>query len=158
MPANQADNRLTRWAGRLLAGSLLLLVGSIGLAAAMWLMPIAPDGPTIDEISRELAMADNDEALSVSDVLRQTAGRRLIRPAQIIAAVKDTGAAERLVKRLKLQGIIEMGGRKVAYVQVDGQNTVSVREGQKVLDMTVAKIESSRVEFSLDGVQASLAY
>jgi hypothetical protein len=51
-----------------------------------------------------------------------------------------------------------MGGKNVAYVQVDGKRTVSVRENEKLMEMVVQKIDSGSVLFSLDGVEAQLTY
>jgi hypothetical protein len=155
--SGRADN-MVKVAGRVLALAILLFALSVGWVAVAAVGPVTVPHTDLDDSQRELVTTDRASAYEVKDVLARMAGRRLVRPARIIAAVKDTGAAERLVKRLKLQGVISMGGKNVAYVQVDGKRTVSVRENEKLMEMVVQKIDSGSVLFSLDGVEAQLTY
>tara|TARA_B100000614_G_C14332253_1_gene405256 strand:+ start:155 stop:637 length:483 start_codon:yes stop_codon:yes gene_type:complete len=91
-------------------------------------------------------------------ILAKVAGSRLIRPAQIQAAVKDTGAAQRLLSRLKLQSIVQMGSEPVAYVRVQGGSVQTVRRGGHLLDFVVDEIANGNVKLTLDGVSVDLTY
>ncbi len=84
------------------------------------------------------------------------AGRRLIKPSQIKAAVKNTGAAARLLKKLKLQGIVQMGGNSIAYIKVEKKGVKSIRQGDKLLEFVVTKVKSNHVVLELDGVEVEL--
>jgi hypothetical protein len=90
----------------------------------------------------------------VEPLLARLAGTILIRPAQVQAAVKSDGTAERLLKKLKLQGDVQVGSEMVAYIQVDdGTKAVrSIRKGQTVLDFAVENVEAGKVTLSLQGV------
>ncbi len=85
-------------------------------------------------------------------------GRRLIKPSQIKAAVKNTGAAARLLKKLKLQGIVQMGGSSVAYIKVEKKGVKSIRQGDKLLEFVVTKVKSNHVVLELDGVEVKLRF
>jgi hypothetical protein len=74
------------------------------------------------------------------------------------AAVKDTGVAQQLLKKLQLQGVAKMGDRFVAYVSVDKQSVVTVRDGDAVLDFLVESIEPGCVTLSLQGVLVRLQH
>ncbi len=91
-------------------------------------------------------------------LLQQISGRHLIRPAQIQAAVKNTGVAAQLVKRLKLLGIARMKDNLVAYIQVDTGRVATVRKGETILDFIVEDIQSGKVALSLDGVNVVLVH
>lgn len=88
----------------------------------------------------------------------KVAGSRLIRPAQVQAAVKDTGAAQRLLERLKLQSVVSMGGQPVAYLRVNKEGVQSVRAGGRVLDFIVESVKPGEVKLSLDGVVVTLGH
>jgi hypothetical protein len=97
-----------------------------------------------------------DERVDVQAVLAKVAGRTLVRPAQVQAAVKSDGTAEQLLKLLKLQGVIDVGGKPTAYIAVEKQGVKTVRPGDKILDFTVDKIEPGKVVLSLQGVVVTL--
>lgn len=80
----------------------------------------------------------------------------LIRPLQGIAAVKDDGVAQRMAKRLKLQGVINMGGEYVAYIGVDKGQVVAVKAGGDILDFSVIKVDDKSVILSREGVEVAL--
>jgi hypothetical protein len=94
----------------------------------------------------------------VEPLLAKMAGRRLVRPAQVQAAVKDTGAAARLLAKLNLQGVVDIGGELVAYIQVDKRSVKTVRKGEKVLELTVEEIQPGSVKLSLEGVVVELSH
>ena len=85
-------------------------------------------------------------------LLSRMAGVVLIRPAAVQAAVKNDGTAERLLKKLKLCGVVELGEERVAYVQVEKEGVRTVRKGQRLLDFVVEDIEGGKLTWSLEGV------
>lgn len=148
-----------RFARRLLGMSLVvLLTSTAGLAAAIW-MPLNATAAAHNAAAqaRRLAPIPADRP-NLEPLLAKIAGSRLIRPASIQAAVKDDGSAQRLLKSLKLQGVVQMGENPVAYIQVEKQGIQTVQVGQSVLDFTVEKIEPGRVTLSLQGVVVTLSY
>jgi hypothetical protein len=90
--------------------------------------------------------------------LSTVAGSRLIRPAQVQPAVKDSGAAQKLLARLKLQSVVDMSGEHVAYIRVKDEGVQAIRGGSYVLDFLVESVQPGRVRLSLDGVIVELAY
>jgi len=132
----------------LAGGLMVLLAGLIPIKSHPSLIDEKGNGRRIEPIPQ-----GQPELLSL---MRQMAGRRLIKPAQIKAAVKDSGVAGRLAKKLKLQGIVQMGGKPIAYVKVEKQGVKSVRRGDKLLEFLVEKIEPDQVILNLDGVQIKL--
>ena len=92
----------------------------------------------------------------VDTLLVMMAGRPLIRPPQIRAAVKDTGAAARLLKKLKLHGVIRMENELIAYIQISQERVKALRKGEKVLEFVVQTIEPGKVTLSLEGVEVTL--
>lgn len=146
--------RISRVFKRITVGTLLIGVLLVLLAG---LIPIKSHPSLIDEgrnNRRNESIPHGQPELS--PLMHQMAGRRLIKPAQIKAAIKDTGVAGRLAKKLKLQGIVQMGGKAVAYVKVEKQGVKSVRQGDKLLEFLVEKIEPGRVILDLDGIQIQL--
>lgn len=131
--------------------SFLILVLSL-----LWPLEREADGHTKHN-NREI-QTNPQEIADIQALLRSMAGRRLIRPSQVQAAVKDTGLADRLAKKLKLQGIVQMGGTLVAYIQVEKQGVKGVRQGDQILDFRIEKIESGKVTLSLQGIQIVLQH
>ena len=146
--------RISKVFKRIAIGALLVAVLLVLLAG---LIPIKSHPSSIDGegINRKNQSIPHDQP-ELSPLMHQMAGRYLIKPAQIKAAVKDTGIADRLAKKLKLQGIVQMGGKSVAYVQVEKQGVKSVKEGDKLLEFLVEKIGADQVTLNLDGVQIKL--
>ena len=95
---------------------------------------------------------------SWSGLQTQITGRmqELIKPLQGIAAVKDDGVAAKMAARLKLQGIVNMGGEFVAYVNVDKGSVQALRTGSTVLEFSVLKVEEKSVTICREGVQIVL--
>ena len=137
-------------------------VGCLGLAAvgAVWaaLAPVHVAGASAAVTRAKPLCPLPAVGQDLRPLLMKMAGRRLIRPGQVKAAVKDSGAAERLLKKLKLQGVVQTGADLVAYIRVDKEGTKSVREGQKVLDFVVARIEPGKVTLTLQGVEVVLGH
>lgn len=92
----------------------------------------------------------------MEELLRKVSDRRLIRPAQIQAAVKDNGVAEKMAKNLKLRGVVQLGKDMVAYVEVGKFGVKSVHSGEKVLEFVVEDIQPGLVTLSLNGVNVVL--
>ena len=149
---------LKRISDRLVAAALVAL----GLASAL-LAFNALAAVRVDVGDSQVAAAERfqpmpTEMLPLEGLLAKTAGRHLIKPTQVQAAVKDSGAAARLVKKLKLQGVVQLGADRLAYIQVEKQGTNAVRSGEKVLEFVVSKIEPGKVTLSLDGVDVELRH
>lgn len=133
--------------------------GGVVLAILAGTLPIRVD---VDRQSTASGMALESRADSRAEIeplLARLAGMPLIRPAQVQAAVKNDGSAERLLKKLKLQGVVQVGSELVAYIQVDdgGKVVRSIHSGQTVLDFNVENIEPGKVTLSLQGVVVVLS-
>lgn len=135
---------------------LSLVVSASAIAAAIW-MPINVDRTNIETGTKQVAIIPTGRR-QMSPVLAEMAGRQLIRPAQIRAAVKDTGAAQRLLKELNLQGVIQMGGELAAYIRVKGGGVQSVKKGDKILEFDVVEVTQGKVKLSLQGVEVQLGH
>lgn len=140
-----------------LVGAALTLLSFIAVIVAI-LFPIDIDvkmkGVSKAVEFAPLAASERD----MNSLLLNMAGRPLIRPSQIKAAVKDTGAAAQLLKKLKLQGIVKLGNSFVAYIEVEKHSVVTVRRGEKILEFTVKDIEAQKIVLSLEGVEVSLGH
>jgi hypothetical protein len=152
--ANERPFRSRRLAGRFFAigatlsgGGVLLVVLAATLSIEAKIQPKATAGPMA------ITPLPNSRA-ELEPLLAKLAGMTLIRPAQVQAAVKSDGTAERLLKKLKLQGVVQVGNELVAYIQVDdgGKVVRSVRKGQTILDFNVDNVEAGKVTLSLQGV------
>lgn len=133
-------------------------VVGVMIVAASVLLPIG-DAEGITHVGgreRVPQLTPPDPALRT--VFVKVAGSRLIRPGQIQAAVKDTGAAQRLLARLKLQSVVQLGGESVAYVQVADGGVTKVRRGEHLLDFVVEEIAPGNIRLLLDGVEVNLTY
>lgn len=131
------------------------------LAAASWCLwaAIAPLAGTEAMPTRLAAIQPlPKDAQDIQGLLGRVAGACPIRPAQTVAAVKDDGAAARLLKKLKLQGVVQMGDAMVAYVQVEKEGVQTVRKGQTLLQFMVEDIEPGKVTLSLQGVVVVLGH
>jgi|GEM_PF-1790756 len=144
-------------ADRLLIGSLIVMFCAAGVLVFAGTAPVDPEPPGMEAMRRGVPPVPFDTR-NIGELHRMMAGRRLIRPTQVQAAVKDTGAAARLAKQLNLQGVIQMGGSLVAYIGVKGQNVKSVKKGGKILSFTVKDIQPGKVVLSLDGVEVELGH
>lgn len=126
------------------------------VAAAAWPIPGDAELESMGGVSR--VPEAPEAAVTAADLARAVAGRRLIRPSQVRAAVKDTGLAARLLERLKLQSVVQMHGESVAYVKVENGGVKSVRAGGRLLDFEVRQVEPGRVVLVLEGVEAVLSH
>jgi hypothetical protein len=146
----------SRWAGLLLgvaaAAAVLSAVGAV--LAAVWALP----QPAAQAQGHGSLPPLRDQRVDAANLGRALAGRRLLEPAEINAAVKDSGTAQDLLTRLRLQGTVQLGGQPVAYVMVEDQGVKVVRAGERLLDFEVEKVEAGRVELSLQGVRVTLSY
>ena len=108
--------------------------------------------------TRAIDAANSSDTANLRPLLIKLATSELLRPAQLQAAVKDDGTAQQLLKSLKLQGIIEMEQKNVAYIQVEKQGVKTVRVGETISEFTVEKIEPNRVTLSYRGVIVILGH
>jgi hypothetical protein len=147
--------RLSRrfvWAG------VIAVVSSVLLAVAAAVAPIGPPPGHGMRSGTQSVPALDPVQKDWNDLVVQVAGSRLIRPVQIQAAVLDSGAAQRLLSRLRLQSVVQIDGAAVAYVRVRDEGVQAVREGGRLLDFMVEAVEPGNVRLSLDGVQVHLGY
>jgi hypothetical protein len=138
-----------RYGGVLAGGSLVVLLGAIFL-------PIEPSAPAGADSQHGPVASLKAPARDVRKLVGEIAGRALIRPPQVQAAVKDLGLAARLLGQLKLQGVVQLGGESVAYVQVEKQGVKTVRQGQELLEFVVKEILPGKVVLSMEGVEVAL--
>lgn len=136
-------------------GEVLACLGLAVLLGAI-LLPIEPSTPAGADSSRGPVASLKAPARDVRKLVGEIAGRALIRPPQVQAAVKDLGVAARLLGQLKLQGVVRLGGEQVAYVQVEKQGVKTVRQGQELLEFVVKEILPGKVVLSMDGVEVTL--
>ncbi len=137
-----------------------IVSAALGMAALVTacFAPIAGDVNDAVIVDRaELPSISNADS-GIEPLLREMAGRRLIRPSQARAAVKDDGTAERLARKLKLQGVVESEGQYIAYIGIEKAGVRTVRQGEQVLNFSVDKVEPGRVMLSLEGVQIALTH
>lgn len=155
-PPDATRGKRASLAALAMAGAALL--GGAAFVAWAALCPIEPVVDLPDATGRIAGGGDGDGTGELEPLVREVAARNLVRPAQVLAAVKDTGAAQAMLKRLQLEGVCDTGSGTVAYVCVDGREHVSVRRGDALLSFAVADVESGRVTLSLEGVEVTLGY
>jgi hypothetical protein len=139
-------------AAGLLAATLLLFLGAVGG------LPVGNADPTTTLQVTGASRLDPLPAgrTDLQALLVRMAGHTLIRPAQVQAAVKTDGTAERLLKQLKLLGVVRIGDASVAYIQVEKEGVKAVRAGDAVLEFVVERVEPRKVTLSLNGVTVPL--
>ncbi len=149
---------IRRCVDRFMIAAVVLLALSAVLMVLSAVIPIGADVEASSVASvRQLQPLPKIRA-NLEPLVAKMAGRHLIKPSQVQAAVKDTGIAQRLAKKLKLQGVVQVGTDLIAYVSVEKQGTKTVRQGEKLLDFVVQKIEPGKVTLSLQGVQVVLGH
>ena len=134
----------------------LLILAVAGLAWASF-APLNHGEETTRAVADERVSKMPDTSVELKDLLWKMAGNYLIRPAQVTAAVKDSGAAASLAKKLKLEGIVEMGGELCAYIRIN-KSSRKVVVNDTILEFVVAKIEPGKVTLDLDGVRVKLEH
>ncbi|MFI4862240.1 MAG: hypothetical protein ACIAXF_16370 [Phycisphaerales bacterium JB063] len=150
---------MLRLVERLRLVSMLLVIVALGGVALALVVPLPSGAVTGNEANTNALRPIPDLRKDTDALVRQTASRQLIRPPQVTAAVRDNGQARRLLAKLKLQGVLQMNGHTQAYVQVEGQGVVTVREQDSVLDFVVTRIDpAGYVHLSLDGVEVTLSH
>ena len=133
--------------------SLVLFLSSLILPLGVDLNPVG-----LDRHFGDIALSTLDNK-NISLLESKITARLIIKAAQAQAAVRDTGLAKKLAKNLKLQGVVNMSDELTAYIRnTKEKRTVSVHEGEKVLDFIVKKIEQGSVTLVLDGVEVSLSH
>src|SRR4051812_45987071 len=151
-----ATSRAARIASRLnIIVVLLATLALAGLALCVFFPIRLPQATGDSHESRTLPPLPH-AGQDLQPLLVAMAGNNIIRPAQVQAAVKDDGAAQRLLAKLNLQGVIQMGDDLVAYIQVEKGGVQTVKQGGSIIGLTVEKVEPSRVTLSLQGVLVTL--
>jgi hypothetical protein len=156
-----SDRTAATWLATI-ATSLALVAAAAVVAAAV--LPVRVEAGGNAAVGRRVpAMPPPPE--DVRPLMVRAAGAKLILPAQGLPAVKDTGAAAKLLERLKLQGVVQLGGEYVGYVAVKSGaegtksrrgGTQKVRKGDRVLGFTVKGVMPGSVTLELDGVVVEL--
>jgi hypothetical protein len=154
-PALRAAKRL---ADRfMLAGAVALSSGSALLLYGIFMSTSAAEYP-LNVGNRGHPTPASADSEPLGPLLARMAGRRLISPPQVQPAVRDTGAAKRLLKKLALQGVVQIGDKLVAYVKLEQVGVRAVRNGETILDFLVERIELGKVTLSLEGVIVTLTH
>lgn len=153
--SNPGDFRATR---RFMVMGVAAGVMTLSLLVFASVAPIAGSNRSANRSAQPSVPEFQGPVADTHSLLTKVAGSRLIRPAQVQAAVKDTGAAQRLLERLKLQSVVNMNGEPVAYVRVNKNGVQSVRAGGRLLDFLVESVKPGEVKLSLDGVVVTLRY
>jgi hypothetical protein len=151
LPAARRISAIARVAG------LCLLIGAVVTLSLVCLWPVKAQTDPSRLGKQHKIEAWPELAEPPDQMLSKMTGKELIRPAQAQAAVKDSGAAKALAKRLKLQGIVQIGDAFTAYVQVEKDGVKSVRKGDTILEFAVKKVEAGKVTLSLDNVEVELS-
>lgn len=154
---SRSDNQVVVIARRFHAALLVIAVICCACLILAILLPLSVSGRSEDQGSASTLRAYQSDAQDINKLVAGLARANLIRPARVQAAVKDDGRAQRLLKSLKLQGIVQQNGNLVAYIEVEKSSTQVVSSGDKLLEFVVEKIESGRVTLTLDGVAVVLA-
>jgi hypothetical protein len=144
-----------------MARAALILAGlSAASVAAALFWPLGGERPSEGVMEMEASASTMPVRRDLGEVLEKLSARRtpLICPPQAQAAVKDSGAAARLAKKLKLQGIVQMGSDYVAYIQTDEGTVRTVRRGDTLLEFVVGDVTDASVTLSLEGVEVLLGH
>jgi len=147
--------RLSLW---LACGAGALAVAAVAAVLAAALGPIKTDLPMATDRGKARAGPPAPVAVNIEPLKAQIARRRLFRSPEIKAAVKDSGAARRLLEQLKLHGVVRISQEYVAYIGVAEGPVRAVRKGQKLLEFTVDDVAPGRVILSLEGIEVILEH
>lgn len=160
MNHQQEIRRIKTWAYRAETAALLAAIVAMGLMIYAAIRPInTEDEEIMNQAAVRVVSPIDAQRKSIQPLLAAAARRVLVKPAQVHAAVRDSGAAKRLIKRLKLQGVLEVDGAMVAYIHLKDDGLRTVREHDTILEFTVERIDpSGRVSLSLEGVQVELSH
>ena len=137
-------------------GGVLLTI-AVGVLAYALVGPIGSTPGVSSSASRSPLPPIPQKTRSIESLLIQCGTKELIRATRVQAAVKDTGVAKELAKRLKLEGVIELDGQYVAYIKRDKSPSISLREQDTILDFTVRAVKPGRVVLSIDGIDVVLS-
>jgi len=153
------ENTFVKLSSRAMAVGLILLALSLATVAAavFWPLSLEATAGSNARLQRIPSIPESHKSWTDLQTTIMNQDHELIKPLQSIAAVKDDGAAARMAQRLKLQGIVYMGGQYVAYVAVDKDpSAASLKAGMTVLEFTVVSVEASTITLSREGVQIVL--
>lgn len=152
--AEQEAIVVSRWAGILLvvAGALAGLSAVGVVLAGVWPMPRGESGM---QVAQRLDAVDQQRA-DAATLAGEISGRKLLEPAEVQAAVRDSGLAEEMLGKLRLNAIVKVRGKSKAYIMVEEQGVKLVEQGDKVLEFEVQEIGDDHVELTLQGVRVML--
>jgi hypothetical protein len=154
---NEIKN-LDRYVGASLkVGIALSSIAAVFVALTFWMPMQSPSDSNVPP-PRSTATAPARESVDIDALASNVGGRRLVRPSQAIAAVKDNGAAAKLLTHLKLVGTTTEGEKTLAYIMVDKSDMRTVRVGDPILEFRVEEIGADGVHLILDGVAVVLKY
>ena len=145
--------KLTRY---IYYASVVLCIISLSLLILCFLIPLGNQQVNSRGKSTTSYINHSISQYELKPLLEKMMLQRLIRPAQIQAAVKDDGLAQKLVKKLKLQGIVLQNEHYIAYVRLPDKRTARIRDNDMIIDFNVDRITSQSVTLSLNGVQVEL--
>ena len=151
----EGATRIAAWTSRIGVALACVAIVLVVLAA------VAPTGTPHADVPSPGQTKLRPEAAPIEDIqplLAKLAGRRLIQPSRFGASPGDDKSMEEMLKKLKLEGIAELGGERVAYIAVDKQPARTFRSGEKVLGFVIDDIADDVVWLVLEGVRAPLGY
>ncbi len=161
MGSSESDIRWSAGLVARMARAALILAGlSAASVAAALFWPMGGQRSSVGVTGTEASASTMPVRRDLGEVLEKLSARRtpLICPPQAQAAVKDSGAAAKLAKKLKLQGIVQMGSDFVAYIQTDEGTVHTVHRGDTLLEFAVGDITAASVTLSLEGVEVVLGH
>jgi len=148
----QTERRWSAWYACFGVG-LSLAAASLVVAAAV--APMVDEQDALSGDARRIPPLPQPGE-SIGPLLAKASSTRLIMPAQVQAAIKDNGAAEKMLARLKLQGVVQIGNESIAYVVVEKEGIKTLRKGDQLLSFTVESVSAGRVQLSYEGIQLEL--
>lgn len=143
---------------RVLIAAVLLMMGSLILLVLAVTLPIrtgVTDAVRNQTFEVPRIYAGSSELRNVASTI---AGRRLVRPPRLDAAIVDTGAAAKALELLTLQSVVMEGASPFAYVRVRDRGVVRVTLGDHVLSFRVESISPGVIELSMDGAISRLSF
>jgi hypothetical protein len=158
MANDPSDKMISRYIRQFHIGAIGLFSISSILLIGSFVIPIHVSNDEWKKAAVKKIVPLPEVGQNLQPLLVKMAGWRLIKPAQVQAAVKDNGLAQTLLKKLKLQGVIQVGSTLTAYIDVEKQGTQTVKQGEKILDFIVQRIEPGAVTLSLEGVEVTLGH
>lgn len=122
------------------------------------LVPIDPEVNLPQADARRVSGVVVNLETDLQPLLKKIADINLMRSPEVKAAVKDTGAAQRLAAKLTLHGVTKVRGKYAAYIQIGKDPAKPFGTNDKLLKFVVERIEPGIVILMLEGVQVKLTH